>query len=96
MNGTTTTGSDGAFPIGNCRAFVATGASRTRQPPFDARRRHGRFPAIYDLAVGDHVHTVAERLAATSEMLKHAVAAGRLTVVEAYYSLDTGEVTRLR
>jgi len=53
-------------------------------------------PDLYDLAVRDHVHAVAERLVSTSEMLKHAVAEHKLTVVEAYYSLDTGEVTKLR
>jgi carbonic anhydrase len=53
-------------------------------------------PDLYDLAVRDHVHTVADRLVSTSEMLKHAVAQHKLTVVEAYYSLDTGEVTKLR
>jgi carbonic anhydrase len=53
-------------------------------------------PDLYDLAVRDHVHTVAERLVSNSEILKHAVAGGKLTVVEAYYSLDSGEVTKLR
>jgi carbonic anhydrase len=48
-----------------------------------------------DLAVRDHVHRVAEELLARSEMLKKAVNDGKLTIIEAYYSLDTGEVTKL-
>jgi hypothetical protein len=31
-----------------------------------------------------------------SELLKKAFDEGKLTIVEAYYSLDTGEVTKLR
>ncbi len=49
-----------------------------------------------DFAIKDHVHTVATELPAKSEVLKKAVAEGKLTIIEAYYSLDTGEVTRLR
>jgi len=29
-------------------------------------------------------------------MLKEALDEGKLTIIEAYYSLDTGEVTKLR
>jgi hypothetical protein len=53
-------------------------------------------PNALDLEVRDHVHSVALQLVARSEMLKHAIAEHKLTVVEAYYSLDTGEVTKLR
>jgi len=53
-------------------------------------------PDAIDLAARDHVHRVAEELLARSGMLKHAVEAGHLTIVEAFYSLDTGEVTKLR
>jgi carbonic anhydrase len=49
-----------------------------------------------DDPVKDHVHIVAMELLAKSEMLKHAVAEHKLTIVEAYYSLDTGVVTKLR
>jgi carbonic anhydrase len=53
-------------------------------------------PDSFDLAVRDHIHSVAQELLARSEMVKKAVEEGKLTIVEAYYSLDTGEVTRLR
>ena len=53
-------------------------------------------PETLDLAVRDHVHTVADELLAKSTLLKKAVDDGKLTIVEAYYSLDTGKVTKLR
>ena len=49
-----------------------------------------------DLAIRDHVHTVAQELLAKSEILKEVFEQGKLTIIEAYYSLDTGEVTKLR
>jgi len=49
-----------------------------------------------DLAVRDHIHRVAEELLAMSVLLKEAGDKGKLTIIEAYYSLDTGEVVRLR
>jgi carbonic anhydrase len=42
------------------------------------------------------VHSVAQDLLAKSVILKKAVDQGKLKIVEAYYSLDTGEVTKLR
>jgi carbonic anhydrase len=53
-------------------------------------------PETLDLAVRDHVHRVAEDLLVKSELLKKAFDEGKLTIMEAYYSLDTGEVTKLR
>jgi carbonic anhydrase len=50
-------------------------------------------PETFDLAVRDHVHSVAGEVLAQSEMLKNAVEHGKLTIIEAYYSLDTGAVT---
>jgi carbonic anhydrase len=52
-------------------------------------------PATFDLAVRDHVHSVAGDLVAKSEILKTAVREGKLTIVEAYYSLESGKVTKL-
>ncbi len=46
-------------------------------------------------AVRDHVHQAALMLLANSPVLKHAAEAGELTIVEAYYSLDSGKVERL-
>jgi carbonic anhydrase len=53
-------------------------------------------PESLNLAVRDHVHRVAQELLDRSEMLKKAVVAGKLTIIEAYYSLETGEVSKLR
>lgn len=52
-------------------------------------------PETLDLAVRDHVRIVAQELLAKSEMLKKAFDEGKLTIIEAYYSLETGEVTTL-
>jgi carbonic anhydrase len=56
----------------------------------------GAKPDSLDIAIRDHVHTVAQEILARSELLRKSSAEGKLTVIEAYYSLDTGEVTRLR
>jgi carbonic anhydrase len=53
-------------------------------------------PETVDLAVRDHVHRVAQEVLTKSELLKRAFDEGKLTIVEAYYSLETGEVSRLR
>jgi carbonic anhydrase len=53
-------------------------------------------PDTLDLAVRDHVHRVAQELLAKSGLLRKAFDEGKLTIMEAYYSLDTGEVTKLR
>ncbi len=49
-----------------------------------------------DLAIRDHVYRVAQEVLAKSEILKKAFDEGKLTIIEAYYSLDTGEATKLR
>ncbi|PYX39891.1 MAG: carbonic anhydrase [Acidobacteria bacterium] len=55
-----------------------------------------RKPDTFDLAGRDHVHSVARELLVRSAILKKASDEGELTIVEAYYSLETGEVTKLR
>ncbi len=52
-------------------------------------------PETLDLAIRDHVHRVSQEILARSELLREAAEEHKLTVIEAYYSLDTGEVTRL-
>ena len=54
-----------------------------------------RRPETIDLAVRDHIHRVAQELLVKSEILRKGVAEGNLTIIEAYYSLDTGEVSTL-
>lgn len=53
-------------------------------------------PETLDLAVRDHVHRVAQEIVANSQVLKKAIDEGKLTIIQAYYSLDSGEVSRLR
>jgi len=47
------------------------------------------------LAVKDHVHRSAQQLLASSEIIKSAVSRGEVSIIEAYYELDTGKVVRL-
>jgi carbonic anhydrase len=51
---------------------------------------------VVEFAIEDHVHETATALLSHSEVLKHAHEEGKLSIVEAYYSLDSGRVTRLR
>ena len=52
-------------------------------------------PETLDLAVRDHVHRVSQEILARSELLRKAAEERKISIIEAYYSLDTGEVTRL-
>jgi carbonic anhydrase len=49
-----------------------------------------------DAAVHDHVHRSAQSILAESEILKHAAHEGKLSIIEAYYELESGRVVRLR
>lgn len=51
--------------------------------------------SLIDFAIRDHVHATAQNLLARSPVLKHAHDSGKLAIIEAYYSLDSGAVTRL-
>jgi carbonic anhydrase len=59
-----------------------------------AKEQHAKEELV-EFAIKDHVHTTAQDLLAHSTVLKHAHDEGKLTIVEAYYSLDSGTVTRL-
>jgi carbonic anhydrase len=50
---------------------------------------------LIDSAIRDHVHEAANQLLTRSSVLKHAHDEGKLIIIEAYYSLDSGTVTRL-
>lgn len=50
---------------------------------------------LVDFAIKTHVGKTADDLLARSEFLKHACDAGKLNIIGAYYSLDSGVVTRL-
>ena len=48
-----------------------------------------------DLAVRDHARQTGADLLKQSELLRHAVAEGKLTIIDAYYQLESGKVERL-
>jgi carbonic anhydrase len=56
------------------------------------------YPKVDDFVesvVEENVHQSAENVLANSEIIRNAVKAGKLTVIEAEYEFDTGEVVRL-
>ncbi len=63
--------------------------------PSCAMAKHGDKTDL-PAAVKDHVHRSAQQLLASSDVLSAAVSQGTLTVIEAYYELDTGRVVRLK
>jgi carbonic anhydrase len=46
--------------------------------------------------VKDHVHRSAQELLVDSPIIREAVENGKVSLIEAYYELDTGKVVRLR
>jgi carbonic anhydrase len=64
------------------------------QPILPSCAAAGKQAEKLDLAVRDHVHRTAQGLLEKSEILKHAAQEGQLTIVEAYYDLETGHVVR--
>lgn len=63
--------------------------------PSCAKARNGDKRDL-SLAIKDHVHRSARQLVANSEVIRNAVANGTVTIIEAYYELDTGKVIRLK
>lgn len=51
--------------------------------------------ALIEAAIKENVHQSAKDVLASSEVLRHFLEEGKLTVFEAEYQLDTGEVVRL-
>lgn len=60
-----------------------------------AKQQHSG-EGLVDFAIRDHVRKTASDLLAQSKVLRQAHDEGKLTIVEAYYSLDSGAVTKLR
>ena len=60
-----------------------------------ARRLGTNWPQAITVSSLDHVHRVAQEVLTKSEIVKKVFDEGKLTIIEAYYSLDTGEVTKL-
>ncbi len=79
------------MPSPNLDAIVekidpAVGRAKTYAKPDD----------LVESAIKENVHQSAHDLSANSEIIRHAVESGALTVIEAEYELDTGNVVRLK
>lgn len=60
-----------------------------------SRKNDGKSGALVESAIKENVHQSAKDVLASSDLLRHFVEEGKLTVFEAEYKLDTGEVIRL-
>lgn len=60
-----------------------------------AKKVEAKSDALVELAIKENVHQSARDVLSNSEVLRHFVHDGKLTVFEAEYHLDTGEVVRL-
>ena len=58
-------------------------------------KTYAKSDGLIEAAVKENVHQSTKDLLANSEVIREAVKAGKLTVVEAEYQLDSGAVTRL-
>jgi carbonic anhydrase len=65
------------------------------EPAVVRAKSHAQGDDLVEAAVVENVHQSARDVLANSAVLKHEFDAGKLTIIEAVYSLDTGEVTRL-
>jgi len=59
------------------------------------RKSDAKGDTLIEAAIKENVHHSAKDVLASSEVLRHFVEQGKLTVFEAEYQLDTGEVVRL-
>jgi carbonic anhydrase len=78
------------MPTPNLEAFVQP----IRHSCSVAKQGH-TGEGLIDFAVRDHVNQTAQDLLTRSPVLKRAHDEGKLSIVEAYYSLESGSVTRL-
>jgi carbonic anhydrase len=58
-------------------------------------KTHAKADDLLEAAIKENVHQSAKDVLANSEIIRDAVKSGALTVVEAEYQLETGEVVRL-
>jgi carbonic anhydrase len=58
-------------------------------------KQHAQGDELVEAAVRENVRQSAKDILTHSSVLKHAADEGKLTIIEAVYSLETGEVTRL-
>lgn len=64
-------------------------------PAVTQARTYTKADGLLDAAILENVHQSARDVLANSEALRHAFEQGKLSVIEAVYKLDAGEVVRL-
>lgn len=64
-------------------------------PAVSRARAHASSDDLIESAIKENVHQSAQDVLANSEIVRNAVQAHKLTVIEAEYRFDTGEVVRL-
>jgi len=64
-------------------------------PAVSRAGQSGKGDALIEAAIKENVHQSAKDVLASSEVLRHFAEQGKLTLFEAEYQLDTGEVIRL-
>jgi carbonic anhydrase len=64
-------------------------------PAVTQAKTYAKGDDLLESAIKENVHQSAKDVLANSEILRDAVKAGKLTVVEAVYQLDSGAVLRL-
>lgn len=64
-------------------------------PAIMQARSYAKPDNLVDAAISENIHQSAQDVLQRSEILRQALKQGKLTIIEAIYRLDTGEVTRL-
>jgi carbonic anhydrase len=78
------------MPSANLQAIVDKIDPAVRQA-----RNYANPDGLLEAAIEENVHQSAQDMLANSEILRQALKQGKLTVIEAMYKLESGEVTRL-
>ena len=65
------------------------------EPAVAQAKSYAKPADLISQAVLENVHQSAKDVLANSEILRHALKDGKLTIIEAVYKLDSGEVVRL-
>jgi carbonic anhydrase len=82
--------SGGKMPSSNLEAIM-----NKIDPAVAQARTYAKADDLIESAVKENVHQSAKDVVANSEIIRDAVKSGKLSVIEAEYQFDTGEVIRL-
>jgi len=78
------------MPSANLQAIVDKIA-----PAVDGAKGYAKGDALLEAAIRENIHQSAKDLLGNSAVLRHAMKEGRLTIFEALYKLESGEVERM-